>query len=208
MYKSVTTRPLLIKRQDVLPPNLLKSQSREIGCYNDRIALKLDRHLGSSDWKLYTLISRLRYFTRSCGKTSYRRVNRSPAVHTATWWRHQMEAFFALLALCAGNSPVTGEFPSQRPVKRSFDVFFYLPQNKRLSKQSRRRWFETLSRSLWCHCNDLFIFTRFTDISAWLEGTGPISPQCSWIWWQNKKTHQSDWFHCVFLFARPLAKIK
>ena len=34
------------------------------------------------------------------------------------WWRHQMEAFSALLALCAGNSPVTGEFPSQRPVTR------------------------------------------------------------------------------------------
>ena len=39
-----------------------------------------------------------------------------------TWWRHQMETFFALLALCAGNSSVTGEFPSQRPVTRKFDV--------------------------------------------------------------------------------------
>ena len=61
--------------------------------------------------------------------------------------------FFALLALCAGNSPVTGEFPSQRPVTRSFDVFFDLRLNKRLSKQSRRRWFETPSCSLWRHCN-------------------------------------------------------
>ena len=39
-----------------------------------------------------------------------------------TWWRHQMETFSALLALCEGNSPVTGEFSSQRPVTRSFDV--------------------------------------------------------------------------------------
>ena len=39
------------------------------------------------------------------------------------------------------RSPVTGEFPSQRPVTRSFCVFFYLHLNKRLSKQSRRRWF-------------------------------------------------------------------
>ena len=39
-----------------------------------------------------------------------------------SWWRHQMETFSALLALCAGNSPVTGEFPSQRPVTRSFDA--------------------------------------------------------------------------------------
>ena len=38
------------------------------------------------------------------------------------WWRHEMETFSALLALCAGNSPVTGEFPAQRPVTRSFDV--------------------------------------------------------------------------------------
>ena len=33
-----------------------------------------------------------------------------------TWWRHQMETFSALLAICAGNSPVPGEFPTQRPV--------------------------------------------------------------------------------------------
>ena len=47
---------------------------------------------------------------------------------------HQMETFSALLATCAGNSPVPGEFPTQRPVTRSFDVYFDL--NKRLSKQS------------------------------------------------------------------------
>ena len=51
------------------------------------------------------------------------------------WWRHQMETFAALLALCAGNSPVAGEFPAQRPVTRSFDVFFDLRLYKRLSKQ-------------------------------------------------------------------------
>ena len=52
------------------------------------------------------------------------------------WWRHQMETFSTLLAICAGNSPGTGEFPAQRPVTRSFDVFFDLHLNKRLSKQS------------------------------------------------------------------------
>ena len=71
------------------------------------------------------------------------------------WWRHQMETFFALLALCAGKSPVTDELPSQRPVARSFDVFFDLRLNKRLSKQSRRRWFETPSRSLWRRCKPI-----------------------------------------------------
>ena len=39
------------------------------------------------------------------------------------WWRHQMELFSALLAICAGNSPVHDEFPAQRPVTRGFDVF-------------------------------------------------------------------------------------
>ena len=53
-----------------------------------------------------------------------------------SWWRHQMETFSALLAICAGDSPVPGEFPSQRPVTRSFDVLFDLRLNKRLSKQS------------------------------------------------------------------------
>ena len=38
------------------------------------------------------------------------------------WWRHQMETFSALLSICAGNSPVTGEFLTQRPVTRRFDV--------------------------------------------------------------------------------------
>ena len=69
------------------------------------------------------------------------------------WWRHQMETFSALLAICAENSPVPGEFPAQRPVTRSFDVFFDLRRNKRLSKQSWGWWFETLSRPLWRHCN-------------------------------------------------------
>ena len=52
----------------------------------------------------------------------------------------------ALLAICAGNSPVPGEFPAQRPVTRIFDVFFDLRLNKRLSKPSWGWWFETPSR--------------------------------------------------------------
>ena len=71
-----------------------------------------------------------------------------------TWWRHQMETFSALLDICAGNSPVPGEFPAQRPVTQSFDVFFDLRLNKRLSKQSWGWWFETLPRPLWRHSNE------------------------------------------------------
>ena len=51
-----------------------------------------------------------------------------------------------LLAICAGNSPVTGEFPAQRLVTRNFDSFFHLGRNKRLSKQSWGCWFETSLR--------------------------------------------------------------
>ena len=47
-----------------------------------------------------------------------------------SWWRHQMEIFSVLLAICAGNSPVTGEFPTQRPVPLSFDVFLDLRLKK------------------------------------------------------------------------------
>ena len=47
-------------------------------------------------------------------------------IFSLTWWRHQTETFSALLAICVGNSPVTGDFPSKRPVTRSFDVFFDL----------------------------------------------------------------------------------
>ena len=71
-----------------------------------------------------------------------------------TWWRHQMETFSMLLAICAGNSLVTGEFPAQRPVMGSFDVFFDLRLNKWLSKQSWGWWFETPSCPLWRHSND------------------------------------------------------
>ena len=65
--------------------------------------------------------------------------------------------FFALLVLRAGNSPVTGEFPAQRPVTLSFYVFFDLRLNIWLSKQSWGWWFETPSCSLWRHCNGHYV---------------------------------------------------
>ena len=74
-----------------------------------------------------------------------------------SWWRHQMETFSALLAICAGNSLVTCELPAQRPVTRSFDVFFDLRLNKRLGKTSWGWWFETPTRPLWRRCNVLAV---------------------------------------------------
>ena len=75
----------------------------------------------------------------------------------------------------------TGEFPSQRPVTRSFDVFFDLRLNKRLSKQSWGWWFETPSPSLWRHCN--------VDWSSLLK------------WWKMASVNFDS------LFARLLIKI-
>ena len=73
---------------------------------------------------------------------------------THIWWRHQMETFSVLLAICSKNLPVTGEFPTQRLVTRSFDVFFYLCLTKRVSKQSRGWWFETPPRLSRRHHNE------------------------------------------------------
>ena len=86
------------------------------------------------------------------GLTGYSQCKFLQINYGSSWWRHQMETFSTLLALCVGNSPVPGEFPAQRPVTRSFDVFFDLRLNKRLSKKSWW-WFETPSHSLWRHCN-------------------------------------------------------
>ena len=100
-----------------------------------------------------------------------------------------METFSALLALCVGNSPVPGEFPTQRPVTRSFDVFFDL----RLSKHSWGWCFETPSRPLWRHCNDMTLWHCIEVTMPWL---GPLWYDLSWallltwnhlppVWWSN-----------------------
>ena len=60
---------------------------------------------------------------------------------------------FCVTGPLCGEFTGPGEFPAQRPVTRSFDVFFDLRLNKRLSKQSWGWWFETPSWSLWRHRN-------------------------------------------------------
>ena len=57
-------------------------------------------------------------------------------------------------SLC-GEFAGPGEFPAQRPVAQSVDVFFDLRLDKRLSEQPRGWWFETPPWSLWRHCNEL-----------------------------------------------------
>ena len=117
-------------------------------------------------------------------KTSNLRVTGMfPFDYVHTWWRHQMETFSALLALYAGNSPVPGEFPAQRPVTRSFDVFFDLCLNKRLSKQWRGWWFETLSRPLWRQYNDNY--WHFPMLFLIRARPGAICERPSTAQWQS-----------------------
>ena len=75
--------------------------------------------------------------------------------------------------LC-GEFTGPGEFPAQRPVTRSFDVFFDLRPNKRLSKQPWGWWFETSSWSLWRQCND---GNPYTGKTAYLTWGGMWRPQ-------------------------------
>ena len=72
------------------------------------------------------------------------------------WWDMVTSSngnIFRVTSHLCGNPPVTSEFPAPRPVTRSFDVFFDLRLNERLSTQSWSWWFETLSRPLWRHSN-------------------------------------------------------
>ena len=100
-----------------------------------------------------------------------------------------METFSAFLAICAGNSPGT----AQRPVTRSFDVFFDPRLNQRLSKQPWGWWFETPSWSLWRQCNAHRL--ESSDTSQW----GPsvmltFSGDQLWNHWFD--THSSlQWRH-------------
>ena len=118
-------------------------------------------HIWSNDAKFHSTFP----FPLSLIWVSYQKRGFWLDPHAVYIWRcHPTETFSALLALCAGNSPVTGQFLSQRPVTQSFDVFFDVRLNKQLSKQSWGWWLGTPSHSLWCHCNEI--------ISLW----------CHWHW--------------------------
>ena len=115
-----------------------------------------------------------------------------------------METFSALLDLCAGNSPVTGEFPAQRPVTWSFDVSFDLRLNKRLRKQSWGWWFETPSRSLWYHCNT----RHWDDIVSNVGRLSSVNNQYLGYWWSGGARRLGICDHgidivCLWIFRPP-----
>ena len=94
------------------------------------------------------------------------------------WWRHQMEKNRHYWPFVWGDSSITKEFPVQRPVTRSFGVFFDLRLNKWLSKRSWGWWFEMPSRSLWRHYNEIWILSWV----ALFITNGDLSI----IWWMPK----------------------
>ena len=98
-----------------------------------------------------------------------------------TWWRNQMETFSALLAICAGKSPIPGEFPTKRPVTWGFDVLFDLRPNKRLNKQWWGWWFQTQSCPLWRRRDEICI-----DRVYWTNITH-LTPE------------ETKWLYCVML---------
>ena len=107
-----------------------------------------------------------------------------------------METLSALLAICAGNSPVPGVFPAQRPVTRSFDVSFDLRPNKRLSKQWWGWCFETPSSLLWRHCNETQI-ARNLGLPCQLSNHFAILHR-AWQWY----------CHALYKNVKPIGQLR
>ena len=106
---------------------------------------------------------------------------------------------FRVTGLCAGNSPVTGEFPAQWPVTRSFDVFCDLRQNKRLNKLSWGWWFEMASRSLWSHRSVMLPAASYTWMVILTHCLDSWLMEIPMIWqaiiWTNEPMKTKSWLN-------------
>ena len=173
---------------------VLRLASTELLLDLQLIAWCIDLHLKGSPVMVHPLLYNVHYWINRTALERDNSVTARALWSNIAWWRHQMETFSALLAICAGNSPVPGEFPTQRPVTRSFDVFFDLRLNKQLSKQSRGWWFETLSRSLWRHRNGLLIWWYIQNIRVVNHG------DCGHINVSNAKQWTSWWRETPVMF--------
>ena len=130
--------------------------------------------------------------------------------------------FSALLALCAGTLPVTGELPTQRPVTRSFDVFVELCVNKQLSKQPCGWCFQTPVSSLWRHCNacsatywllykaslpETNVKKTSFDINRCWNGSRP-SAKLAWVFFAMADTWMKPdaWYYKLVAWTRNMFK--
>ena len=127
-------------------PYMHKRQNASEWCHMNAIASQISGK--SLCWTCSTGYQQRRYQKFFMGKSISRRWIRF------TWWRHKMETFSEWLALCGGYLPVIDGSTHPPTLRIASDalIFFHLRLNKRLSKQSRCRSFETPSRSLWRHC--------------------------------------------------------
>ena len=116
-------------------------------------------------------------------------LSKSPHIHDDVMkWKH-FPRYWPIVRR------IPGEFTAQRPVTRSLDIFFDLRLNKRLSKQSWGWWFETQSRPLWRHRNDL---TRYVEplvkglpFSVNMSRESVINANVD----HNLKEPDSEWFY-------------
>ena len=86
-----------------------------------------------------------------CGKPVKHKIQNAVGRITGYMMTSSNGNIFRVTGPLWGEFTGPGEFPTQRPVTQSFDVFFDLRLNKRLSKQPWGWWFETPSWSLWRH---------------------------------------------------------
>ena len=93
-------------------------------------------------------------------------------------WNITRNSFSALQTLCEGNSPVTGEFSSQRPVTRSFDVFFDLHLNNDWTNHR--------------DASDLRRHRAHYDVTVMRKGLWTLTPS-------RNGRHFADIFKCNFL---------
>ena len=87
-------------------------------------------------WRLYNRVSFLQ-----------NTINRHPIT---PWWLHGTETLSALLALCEGNPPVTGDSTHKGPLMGSFDVSFDVSLTKSWTNSWEAGKWLVVS---WCCCN-------------------------------------------------------
>ena len=130
---------------------------RIIHPYSRQLSVTFGARMGNFSDRKISLIEVINWVCLCCWGRKATLIRRECDHDDVIKWKH-----FRVTGPLCGKFTGHGEFPSQRPVTRSFDVFFDLRGNKRLRKQSWGWWFETQSRSLWRHCN---AFNPYSDTS-------------------------------------------
>ena len=133
----------------------------------------------------------------------------------------------ALLALCEGNSPVTGEFTAQRASNaekasiwwrhhecRSFGDLFFLSLNKSLNKLSSAQWFDILARQKKYHkklCINMTVFivplsqlgARKSSGTLVTKFTSRKRMECTWKCYRYYRSHGSHFLYACSNYINP-----